>query len=113
VNYRTDTPVSIHHSTNNPKDIEREQTIKDPVHRSAPVRIIKANPYGKTNALIVRINPGAFSWNQGLLFVLRTVPQANAKRHPAENALKKTLSRRMLPLLRPARETNSVTSAGV
>ncbi|GMF76598.1 unnamed protein product [Aspergillus oryzae] len=59
------------------------------------------------------MSPGAFSWNQGVVLVLRTVPQAKASRHPADTALKKTLSRRILPLATPARPTNSITSAGV
>lgn len=83
------------------------------MQRSAPVRMIKVNPYGKTKALIVRIRPGAFSWYQGLLFVLSVVPQARANRQPADTALKKTLSRRIFPLRVPARATDSVTSAGV
>lgn len=72
--------------------------MKDPVQRSAPVKIIMHKPYGKTSAEIVRIRPGALSWNQVVVLVLRAVPQAKARRHPAEKALKKILSRRMLPL---------------
>lgn len=87
--------------------------MKDPVHKSAPVRMIMHNPYGNTNALIVRINPGAFSWNQVLVFVLRAVPHAKASRHPAETELRKTLSRRVLPLTIPARATRLITSVGV
>jgi hypothetical protein len=83
------------------------------VHKSAPVKIIMHNPYGKTSALIVRINPGAFSWNQVLVFVLRAVPHAKASRHPAETELRKTLSRRVFPLAMPARATRLITSVGV
>lgn len=83
------------------------------MHKSAPVKIIMHNPYGKTSALMVRINPGAFSWNQVLVFVLRAVPHAKASRHPAETELRKTLSRRVLPLAMPARATRLITSVGV
>lgn len=86
--------------------------MKEPVQRSAPVKIIMHSPYGKIRALIVRIRPGAFSWNQGVALVLRTDPQANASKHPAETELKNTLSRRMLPLCTPALATASTTSAG-
>lgn len=62
---------------------------------------------------MVRIRPGAFSCHQGAVLVLRAVAQANASKHPAETPLKKTLSRRMLPLMEPAMVTDSTTSAGV
>lgn len=91
----------------------QRQTMNDPVHKSAPVKTIMHNPYGKTSALMVRISPGAFSWNHEVVFVLKTVPHAKARRHPAENALRNTLSRRIFPLVTPARETSSATSAGV
>lgn len=86
--------------------------MNDPVQRSAPVRIIMHSPYGKTRALMVRIKPGAFSWNHGVALVLSTVPQAKASRQPADTALKKTLSSRMLPFCTPALETASMTSPG-
>lgn len=88
-------------------------TINDPVQRSAPVRMIMHKPYGKTRALIVRIRPGAFSWNHGVVPVLRTVPQAKASRHPAETEERKTLSRRMCPRTTPDRATVAKTSGGV
>lgn len=62
---------------------------------------------------MVRIRPGAFSCHHGAVLVLSAVAQANASKHPAETALTKTLSRRMLPLIAPATVTVSTTSAGV
>ena len=70
-------------------------------------------PYGKTRALMVRIKPGAFSWNHGVVPVLKTVPQAKASIHPAETELRNTLSRRMLPRVTPDRATAAMTSYGV
>lgn len=60
----------------------------------------------------MRIKPGAFSWNQGEELVLKTVPHAKESKHPAETALKNTLSRRMLPLYTPVLATASITSRG-
>lgn len=86
--------------------------MKDPVHRSAPVRRIIHNPYGKTNALMVRISPGAFSWNHGFALVLKTVPQANASRQPADIELNRTFSSRIFPFWTPAFVTARKTSTG-
>lgn len=44
-----------------PRIVLRSHTIKDPVQRSAPVKMIIHKPYGKTKALMVLISPGAFS----------------------------------------------------
>jgi hypothetical protein len=88
-------------------------TMKEPVHRSAPVKMIMHNPYGKTKAAMVRMRPGALSWNQGVVLVLRTVPQAKASRHPADTELKNTLSSRILPFWTPALAIWATTSAGV
>ena len=89
------------------------RTKKDPVQRSDPVRMIVHNPYGKISADIVRMRPGAFSWNHGAVFVLRTDAQANDNSIPAMTADMNILSMRMLALATPARETNSAVSAGV
>lgn len=70
-------------------------------------------PYGKTKELMVRISPGAFSWNHGVVLVLRRLPQANASRPPPETELRKILSSGMLPLAIPAREMSSITSGGL
>ena len=88
-------------------------TRKLPVHRSAPVRTTMHKPYVKTSADKVRMRPGAFSWYQGDAFVESAVAQANDKRQPADTELKKTLSRRVFPLVIPVRDTVSMVSAGV
>lgn len=83
------------------------------MQRSTPVRMIMHRPYGKTIELMVRISPGAFSWNHGAVAVLRRLPQANASRPPPETALRKIFSSGMLPLVTPAREMISITSGGL
>lgn len=64
-------------------------------------------------APIILISPGAFSWYHGDEFVLNSAAQANERRHPAMKELKKILSIRMLALVTPAREHNSVVSLGL
>lgn len=88
-------------------------TRKLPVHRSAPVRTIMHKPYGKTSAAKVRMRPGAFFWYQGDVLVESAVAQAKDRRQPAETELRKTLSRRVFPLVTPIRDTISMVSAGV
>lgn len=95
-----------------PRIVLRSHTIKDPVQRSAPVKMIIHKPYGKTKALMVLISPGAFSWNQGVALVLRAVPQAKASKHPAETELRKILSNRIFPFCSPSLATASKTSLG-
>jgi hypothetical protein len=90
-----------------------DHTMKDPVHRSAPVERIAVKPQGKIRAPSRVITPGAFSWYHGATVTDRVHAQANARRHPAMNELAKTLSIRMLAFITPAREHSSVVSFGV
>ena len=83
------------------------------MQRSEPVRMIIHRPYGKINAAIVRIKPGAFSWNQGAVFVLNTDAHANDNIMPAMTPDMNILSMRIFALATPARETSSAVSAGV
>jgi hypothetical protein len=87
--------------------------MKLPVQRSEPVSTMETRPKGKMIAPIILINPGAFSWYHGAVFVMRSAAQANERRQPAMKELKKILSTRMLALVTPAREQISVVSLGV
>ncbi len=84
-----------------------------PVNRSAPVSTIITKPMGKIKAPIILIRPGALSWNQGAVLALSAAAEAKHSRQPADTAERKTLSGRIFPFFTPARETNSIVSAGV
>lgn len=86
--------------------------MNDPVQRSVPVTMTNVKPNGKTSAAIVRIRPGAFSWNQGAVLVLIKTAQANDNSMPAMTELMNILSRRMLAFATPARPMSSTVSFG-
>lgn len=72
--------------------------MKLPVQRSVPVTTTIVKPKGKMTAPIIRISPGAFSWYQGEVLVLKETAQAKASNMPATTDDMKILSMRMLAL---------------
>lgn len=86
--------------------------MKLPVHKSAPVTTILTSPNGKIRAPIIRIKPGAFSWYQGAVSVLKRAAQAKESRQPAIKDDARILSMRMFAIMTPAREQSSTVSLG-
>lgn len=73
----------------------------DPVQRSAPKTTIVTRPQGNTTAPSIRIEPGALSWYQGAVFVLRDAAHAKARMQPATAELENILSGRILAFVFP------------
>lgn len=77
--------------------------MKDAVHRSTPVSIMRTSPYGNTSLARIRTRQGVFSCIHGDVLVTSAVPHANASRQPADTPLRKMRCGAMLALLWPMR----------